>query len=313
MSAKIKERNPHGVGGHKYKPRRVSDRQFEKAYWPFIPVLLIASVLLGLSAQTGALATYIKHPSSKVLSYAVSSNANRILAATNTQRVNNNEPSLVENDQLTQAAQTKANDMAARNYWSHNTPEGTQPWAFVTNTGYSYDKLGENLAAGFSDESSVVKAWMASETHRANILDPTYTQVGFGFANSKNYSAAGGGPMTIVVAYYGEPYGTTAAFASKSSTSIISTDNPNAVSQPASTTRSSIAFSKTSATSWGPAAVMACLLALVVLFATKHMRALKLAFKRSESYVWHHPLLDLGVLLITSLLIIFSQTAGYIQ
>lgn len=313
MSAKIKERNPHGAGGHKYKPRGLKDRDFEKVYWPFIPVILATTVLFGMAAQSGSLATYLKHPTSKVLSYAISTNATRLLAATNDQRVNDNEPSLTMNDQLTRAAQAKADDMAKRNYWSHDTPDGAAPWTFVTNAGYNYDKLGENLAAGFSDERSTVKAWMASETHRANVLDPAYSQVGFGFANSENYTSAGGGPMTIVVAYYGEPYGTAAAFSKASSNNAISTDNPSASSLPSATSRSEIAFSKSSASVWGPAMVAGCLLGLLALFITKHLKSLKIAFRRGERYVWRHPLVDFATVLAAILFIIFSQTAGYIQ
>src|SRR5438132_3215953 len=76
---------------------------------------------------------------------------------------------------------------------------------FCFKSGYLYQKLGENLAAGFSDEQSTVNGWMASPPHRENLLDSAFSDVGFGFANNPDYTSAGGGPMTIVVAFYGNP------------------------------------------------------------------------------------------------------------
>jgi hypothetical protein len=111
--------------------------------------------------------------------------------------------SLSLNGQLDAAAQAKANDMATRNYWSHYTPDGNPPWVFVSAQGYAYQKLGENLATGFNDEQATINGWMASPPHRENLLDPAFSDVGFGFANNPNYTAAGGGPMTIIVAFYG--------------------------------------------------------------------------------------------------------------
>lgn len=91
--------------------------------------------------------------------------------------------------------------MATRDYWSHNTPDGASPWTFVVNAGYNYQTAGENLAYGFDSSDSTITAWMNSAEHRANILNSSYNDVGFGIANSANYQ--GTGPQTIVVAMYG--------------------------------------------------------------------------------------------------------------
>src|SRR6185437_15166639 len=79
------------------------------------------------------------------------------------------------------------------------------PWIWVTAQGYSYQALAQNLAAGFSDEQSTINGWMASPPHKENLLNPIYSDVGFGYANNPDYTSAGGGPMTIVVAFYGKP------------------------------------------------------------------------------------------------------------
>ncbi len=55
---------------------------------------------------------------------------NGLLISTNTERSSNGLPALSINDKLNQAAQAKANDMVARDYWSHNTPDGQEPWVF---------------------------------------------------------------------------------------------------------------------------------------------------------------------------------------
>ncbi len=205
MSAKIKSHPRSNRYRHAPKPRGVSTHEFKKVYWPYLPVVLIITILLTVSSQTGALTSLVRHPDGKVLSYATSMSVSGLLTDTNVARAQNGVAALGLNDKLDAAAQTKANDMASRNYWSHNTPEGNPPWIFVTNQGYSYQKLGENLAAGFSDEQSTINGWMNSPPHRENLLDSEFSEVGFGYANNSNYTSAGGGPMTIIVAFYGKP------------------------------------------------------------------------------------------------------------
>ena len=190
---------------HHTKPKKIDKRSFERVYWPYLPLVLVISLLISVGATSGNLAAYVRHPGGRVLSYATSMTIGGLLSDTNVSRAANGVTALSLNDQLDAAAQASADDMAARDYWSHNTPEGNPPWIWVTNQGYAYQKLGQNLATGFSDEQSTINGWMNSPPHRENLLDPAYTQVGFGYANNPNYTAAGGGPMTIVVAFYGEP------------------------------------------------------------------------------------------------------------
>jgi hypothetical protein len=205
MPAKIKSHARKNVHRRSHKPRGISDHAFKKVYWPYLPVVLIISVLLSLSVQSGALMALVRNPDGKVLAYATSMSVSGLLSSTNVARAQNGVAALSLNNQLDAAAQAKANDMASRNYWSHNTPEGNPPWVFVTNQGYSYQKLGENLATGFNDEQSTINGWMNSPPHKENLLDTAFTEVGFGYANNPNYTSAGGGPMTIVVAFYGKP------------------------------------------------------------------------------------------------------------
>jgi|GEM_PF-1812832 len=126
-----------------------------------------------------------------------------LLAYSNYQRSAAGEASLNLNGALDAAAQAKANDMVAKNYWGHYSPTGASPWSFISAAGYSYSAAGENLAYGFASSSAVISAWMNSAEHRANLLNAGFRDVGFGIANSPNY--VGTGPETIVVAEYGTP------------------------------------------------------------------------------------------------------------
>lgn len=102
---------------------------------------------------------------------------------TNEDRAQNNAGALTENLLLTQAAQIKANDMAARGYFSHVNPDGQQPWYYFDMVGYKYKYAGENLAVNFFESEDVARAWMNSPTHRANIVNQNFTEIGIGVAN----------------------------------------------------------------------------------------------------------------------------------
>lgn len=79
---------------------------------------------------------------------------------------------------LSKSAESKAADMIARNYWAHNSPDGTEPWLFFKESGYSYRYAGENLARDFTNPEDVVDAWIASPTHKENLFSPKYQEIG---------------------------------------------------------------------------------------------------------------------------------------
>ncbi|HOV29828.1 MAG TPA: CAP domain-containing protein [Candidatus Dojkabacteria bacterium] len=101
-----------------------------------------------------------------------------IVALTNAERANLGLSTLSYNAQLSSAALAKANDMFEKQYWDHFGPNGETPWQFIRGAGYSYVYAGENLAKGFKTSESVVEAWMASPTHRANIVNSNYRDIG---------------------------------------------------------------------------------------------------------------------------------------
>lgn len=108
---------------------------------------------------------------------------------------------LVENELLKQAAQLKANDMAAQGYFSHNSPDGKTPWYWLNQVGYTYKYAGENLAVNFVDSKDVTEAWMSSPGHRSNILNEKLKEVGIATAEG----VYKGQPTIFVVQFFGTP------------------------------------------------------------------------------------------------------------
>jgi len=106
---------------------------------------------------------------------------------------------LKKSEKLTRAAQLKAKDMIARNYFSHVGPDGQKPWAWIDLVGYRYATVGENLAIDFSDPSVLEKAWLASPSHAKNIMNGYFTDIGVGIADGK----MDGKNTTVVVMFLG--------------------------------------------------------------------------------------------------------------
>lgn len=122
-----------------------------------------------------------------------------LLASTNGERAEHDLTPLRMNSQLTEAAAAKAQDMLQQGYWDHNAPDGTEPWTWIDQAGYTYSKAGENLARNFSSSSAAVGAWMNSTSHRDNVLNAAYQDVGFAIESGE----LEGKPTTVIVAFYG--------------------------------------------------------------------------------------------------------------
>lgn len=315
MTAKIKSQTRSHVSGHKHKPRGLSDKKFESVYWPYIPMVLLALLLIIFTSYNGVMASVIKHPTNKVLGYATGMSPSELLADTNAARASNKVQPLALNNQLSQAAQAKANDMAARNYWSHQTPQGNPPWLFAQAQGYNYQKLGENLATGFANSQATINGWMASTDHRNNLLDKAYTEVGFGYANNPNYTAAGGGPMTIIVAFYGLPVGISDAANNRLVGSLASQTTPTSYvpNKAVATTRAQLALANTPLSPYATLISLSAVMLFLGVWVGRHALSLRRAVVQGESYIFHHPMMDLGLLLLGFAFFTLSKTAGWIQ
>lgn len=130
---------------------------------------------------------------------------------TNESRIREHEIPLLKNEKLTQAAQLKGEDMAAKEYFAHNSPDGVTPWYWFKKVGYSFLYAGENLAIDFTDASDVEKAWLNSPKHRANILNGEFREIGIAAVQGVYNNAE----TIYIVQMFGTP-----AYAEIASTSI---------------------------------------------------------------------------------------------
>jgi len=115
----------------------------------------------------------------------------KIFDLTNKERQDHNLKPLKINSLLNKAAQLKAEDMVKNNYFDHYSPQGISPWHWIEKAGYHYATAGENLAVDYQTPEAVVKAWLLSASHRANILNEKYTEIGLAkiYGPYKNHQA----------------------------------------------------------------------------------------------------------------------------
>lgn len=315
-----------------------------KPYWPYLPIVAIISFGVLLSSWVG-------NVNQNVLGYATGISVSGLFEGTNAQRAANALGSLALNATLNQAAQAKAADMAANDYWAHNSPSGATPWSFITAAGYSYQTAGENLAYGFNTSADTITGWMNSPGHRANILNTTYTEVGFGIINIPDYQ--GDGPETLVVAMYASPATpvapvtpptTTSTAASGGGTSatpsIPATTEPPAQTPTAETTQKQDTVVPISSTqqgsgttedtsaskpiariqvlsaanvAWTQFALSMLVSVAVLIFLLRHSFAWHKVLIKGEQFVLHHPLLDIAFVTIATLGAVLLQTSGVIR
>jgi len=107
--------------------------------------------------------------------------------------------SLKENELLNQAAYLKAQDMMNQDYFSHQSPAGITPWYWFKKVGYDYDVAGENLGIGFLDSEEIYLAWDNSPSHKANLLNPEYQDIGIAVLSGD----FNGSQTTVVVQLFG--------------------------------------------------------------------------------------------------------------
>jgi len=106
---------------------------------------------------------------------------------------------LNENPVLDTAAYLKAKDMMENGYFAHYSPEGITPWYWLQVSGYGYRMAGENLAIGFVESGQVHSAWMNSSSHKKNILNPNFQEMGIAVLRD-NFQ---GKETTLVVQFFG--------------------------------------------------------------------------------------------------------------
>ncbi len=111
----------------------------------------------------------------------------QVVDLVNSERAANGLAPLTLNEKLCGVARTKSQDMKNLGYFSHTSPTYGSPFDMMKSFGISYRTAGENIAMGQRTPQEVVNAWMNSAGHRANILNPSFTQIGVGYVADGNY------------------------------------------------------------------------------------------------------------------------------
>ena len=153
---------PHEGNGH--KPKFLRARSL---------TILVLSLLLLKAGVVGYL--FLSYPQDAHMSEEI---VRRVFELINQDRAAGNVGTLGIQPVLTASAQAKADDMVAEDYFSHYSPDGRKPWDFIDRGEYPYIYVGENLAMNFTSAESVHRALMASESHKKNIMNPRYSDIG---------------------------------------------------------------------------------------------------------------------------------------
>ncbi|AQQ54252.1 LysM peptidoglycan-binding domain-containing protein [Planococcus lenghuensis] len=112
----------------------------------------------------------------------LSADEQRSIELVNLERSKTGASPVIADEKLNRIAQVKAEDMAANHYFDHTSPTYGSPFEMAYNFGYSYQMYGENLAIGYTTPGAAMTGWMNSDSHRTNLLNPGYTQMGVGHA-----------------------------------------------------------------------------------------------------------------------------------
>jgi uncharacterized protein YkwD len=110
-----------------------------------------------------------------------SANREQVCELVNRVRSENGLPPMRLSARLSNVAQNHANDMYTQGYFSHKNPLGESSFDRMAKEGITYTNAGENIAKGQPTPQEVMKSWMNSPGHRANILSPKFLKLGVGY------------------------------------------------------------------------------------------------------------------------------------
>jgi len=182
---------------HLFIPHHTNNQKAKLLHSSSLMVLSLLLILFqfGLKLGSGVMP--------QILGYAANISVEEVVRLTNEKRAENGLSPLSMNQQLVSGATAKGADMLARDYWAHVAPDGTQPWKFFTDAGYKYRYAGENLARDFTNAGSAVEAWMASPSHRENLLSSKYSEIGIAVVEGD----LAGADTTVIVQFFGTKQG----------------------------------------------------------------------------------------------------------
>ena len=155
-----------------FLPHKDTHKKAHLLSWEGLVIYILLFILLQVSFSI------ISYTKPGILGISGNIDQKKLIELTNIERQKMGLSPVSENTALDQAAALKAQNMFQENYWAHFAPSGKTPWDFILGAGYKFTVAGENLAKNFSSSDDVVKAWMASQTHRDNLLNPKYQDIG---------------------------------------------------------------------------------------------------------------------------------------
>lgn len=155
-----------------------------------VAAMVVLAVLPSANAETRS------HPRTVVHTPTY---ADAILTAMNRERKAHGLRPLRLNEKLSKAAFDRIEDMFAKSYFAHVSPDGLEPFVWAQARGYRYRLIGENLAVGYRG-TAVVDGWMKSRGHRENILQRGFDEVGIAIVDGAPQRGYRG---PTVVAMYG--------------------------------------------------------------------------------------------------------------
>ncbi len=184
---------------HLFHPRRSNNHRPHLLHTESLFVLVVLAIsAVGILSATTRIWTNV---TGTVLGFSTTITAQQVIAQTNVKRQQLGLSGLQLSPTLAAAAHLKAEDMFAHQYWAHVSPQGKEPWDFIRSAGYVYQAAGENLARDFMETDEMVDAWMNSPTHRANIVNARYQEIGIAVVNG----SLQGAETTLVVQLFGRP------------------------------------------------------------------------------------------------------------
>ena len=178
---------------HWFIPHRETHQKARLISWE----ALFGYILLFIFLQVGF--SIVGYAKPGVLGITGSIDQKKLIELTNQEREKKGLPAVSENEALDRAAALKAANMFEENYWAHFAPSGKSPWDFILGSGYKFTYAGENLAKNFYNSDDVITAWMASPTHRDNLLNSKYQDIGIAVVEG----VLNGQKTTLVVQEFG--------------------------------------------------------------------------------------------------------------
>lgn len=174
-------------------PHKDTHKKAHLISWEGLIIYILIFILLQVSFSI------VSYTKPGVLGISGNIDQKKLIELTNAERAKNGLSPVLENAALDQAAQLKAQNMFSENYWAHFAPSGKSPWDFILGSGYKFTYAGENLAKNFYESDDVVSAWMNSKTHKDNLLNPKYKDIGIAVLEGN----LNGQKTTLIVQMFG--------------------------------------------------------------------------------------------------------------